>query len=164
MKDILFRGKTETGRWAYGSLILAGTYCCILESEKDVHPSDYPYLDPDLGFIDGKATPVIRETVGRLIECPDYNRFVDEQYFEGDIVDVFPRHYRSIDPVTQVRPWYQAILIDEHCLTEKGCGHKYTQDTVVVKVIGNIHDNPELIDKRYIDAFKHYHCLESKEK
>lgn len=36
MREILFRGKrVGKGEFAYGSLILAGAYCCILESEED---------------------------------------------------------------------------------------------------------------------------------
>lgn len=64
MHEILFRGKKHDGTWAYGSLIHAGTYCCILEAEENVHPMNYPYLDDDIGTFDGKATPVNPETVG----------------------------------------------------------------------------------------------------
>lgn len=68
MKNYVFKGKTTDGRWVYGSLILSGDYCCILENEEDLHPMDWPYLDPELGTIDGKATPVIRETVSLISE------------------------------------------------------------------------------------------------
>ena len=84
MREILFRGKRiDNGEFAYGSLIQAGTYCCILESEEDAHPMDYLYLDDDLGTIDGKATPVIRETVGQFTGMADKN---SRKIFEGDIV------------------------------------------------------------------------------
>ena len=39
IREILFSGKTKT-KWVYGSLILVGTYRCILESEKG-HISAY---------------------------------------------------------------------------------------------------------------------------
>ena len=80
MLDILFRGKRrDNNEWVYGSLILAGSYCCILESEENVHPVDYPYLDDYLGTIDGKATPVDPKTIGRLIDraCYDADRMVE---------------------------------------------------------------------------------------
>lgn len=63
MKKYIFKGKTRGGKWVYGSLIQAENFCCILESEEDVHPMDYPYLDGDLGIIDGKATPVDPDSI-----------------------------------------------------------------------------------------------------
>lgn len=82
MRDYLFRGKTPDGRWVYGSLIHVGDFCCILNPD-DENDMDYPYLDGDLGTIDGKATPVIPETVGEYTGVCDKT---GEKIFEGDIV------------------------------------------------------------------------------
>lgn len=151
MKTILFRGKTTEGEWVYGSLILAGDYCCILESEKDSHPMDYPYLDGVLGTIDGKATPVIPETVGRLIEHPCYD-YTNQRFFEGDIVEIYNRHCN----IEYAKPASIAIVVNEHCITENGRGRWFPQDTIQVKVIGNVHDTPDLVGKKYADLFKFY--------
>ena len=118
---------------------------------------DYPYLDNDLGTIDGKATPVIPETVGRLIDCPDYDRYNDERYFEGDIVEMYDRHYRNVHGLRPTCPRGIAIIVDEHSVSETGLGRKFTQDTIWVKVIGNVHDTPELVGNKYADLYKHYH-------
>ena len=156
MKEILFRGKCrDTGEWVYGSLILAGTYCCILELEENVHPMDYPFLDDDIGWIDGKATPVIPETVCRLIERPHYESYTDHiKIFEGDIVEVY---YRHKDVMGDSRPKSIAIAVDEFTITENGKGRWFTQDIYEVKAIGNVYDNPELIGKKYADLYKYYH-------
>ena len=66
MREILFKGKRiDNGEFAYGSLIQAGTYCCILESEEDAHPMDYPYLDHHLYRI-----VVVIEAVNNTKEAP----------------------------------------------------------------------------------------------
>lgn len=153
MKEILFRGKTNRGKWVYGSLILAGSYCCILESEENVHPMDYPYLDDDLGIIDGKATPVIPETIGRLIEYPCYDGMWEEnrRFFEGDIIAVY-RSKRS--DIEYDEPEAIAIVINENCITENGLGRHFPQDTITTKVIGNVWDNPELVGDKYAVMYK----------
>lgn len=153
MKQILFRGKTESGRWVYGSLILSGKYCCILEEDREDIWSDV-FLDSETGVIDGYATPVIPETVGRLLECPTYDPYVGEQYFEGDIVEFRPRKGEK----SQARI---VILVDNNSVSKDGLGRWFPQDCFeVAKVIGNVHDNPELVGENYADLYKYYHCLE----
>ena len=145
MRNILYRGKTKTGRWAYGSLILAGSYCCILEREENVHPSDYPYLDDELGWIDGKATPVIPETVGRMVRGFSRTDNINSMIFQGDIVALYDKIGNPRKP--------NAIVVDECTLTENGLGRWFPQDTVDVKVIGNAYDNPELVGEKYANRY-----------
>lgn len=152
MREFLFRGKTPgpNGKWVYGSLITAENYYCILEKEEDVHPCDYPFLDGDIGWIDGTATPVIPETVGRLVNDPCYTDFTDQRYFQGDIIELRRRHFDE-----EIR---YGIVVDEHCFTENGLGRCFPQDTMQAKVIGNVWDNPELVGQKYADLYKSYHC------
>ena len=134
MRTYLFRGKTYDGRWVFGSLISTGDYCCILEDEEKVHPMYYPYLNPELGTFDGKATPVIPETVGMYTERNDKN---GKQIFEGDIVhghmDFGPAGMReSIVPIG---------------FKKSIGGYRWEYfDTDTIKVIGNVYDNSDLLD------------------
>ena len=141
MREILFRGKTKSGDWVYGSLIKAPGYCCILESEENVHPMDYPYLDGDLGVIDGKATPVIPETVGQWTGLVDKN---GNKIFEGDVVDT-PRWYVDYtggfgESYGMNAGWYLQRDNYESWM-ELDC----IEDHII---LGNIHDNPELLERK----------------
>ena len=163
MREILFRAKSKrSGEWVYGSLISAGDYCCILESEENAHPMDYPYLDSDLGTIDGQLTPVVPETVGRLINGPCYDGVWDgeRRFFEGDIIGVYRWEHRHVD-INSIEPDSLAIVVDEHSITENGLGRWFPQDTITTKVLGNVYDNPELIGEKYADLYKYYHGYET---
>lgn len=134
MRDYLFRAKRkDSGEWVYGSLIHVGDFCCILNPD-DEGP-DYPYMDPDLGTIDGYVTPVIPETVGQYTGICDKT---GEKIFEGDIVHAF----MDFGPAGFLP---QAVNIT--CVTPHGYPsyqwEYFDMDTIVI--IGNVHDNPELL-------------------
>ena len=134
MRDILFRGKTVSGRWAEGSLIRAGDYCCILEAEDKVHPSDYPYLDNDLGTFDGQATPVDPETVGQFTGLLDKD---GKKIFEGDIV-------RAKFASNRARFIFEVIFEKGHFCFHNGFVKATTKEVYSFEVLGNIYDDPAL--------------------
>ena len=142
MRESLFRGKTDDGRWVEGCLICAPNYTCILEAEEKVHPMDYPYLDGELGFFDGKATPIAPETVGQFTGLTDKN---GKKIFEGDIM----RYAYSQQPVNCVVTFGKFNCDCGECM----CGwhlydgeNRFFNDNLFgFEVIGNIHDNPELL-------------------
>lgn len=145
MRTILFRGKHHE-RWAEGSLILAEDFCCILEDENSMHPTDYPFLMGDLGVIDGKATVVDPDSVGQYTGLTDKN---GKRIFEGDIIKA---RIEEVGASYQGYEW-PAMRVDfingAFCLshTTKGtlCNFNGFAPSVTFEVIGNIHDNPELI-------------------
>lgn len=131
LRDYLFRGKTDTGAWVYGSLIHVGDFCCILDPDDD--GPDYPYLDKDLGCIDGYVTPVDPDTVGQFTGWCSINH---KRIFEGDIVsarmDYGPGGF--FDSVVPIK------------FDEVNGGYEWQYfDMSTIKVIGNIYDNPELL-------------------
>ena len=141
MREILFRGKQNNGEWAEGNLINAFEYTCILQSEDKLHPTDYPYLDGDIGTFDDKATPVIPETVGQYTGLTDKN---GKKIFEGDIVDCWSEGVNAQGEVQQRRDglWSIYPAWQKHIMWGL-CPDEYSHTTV--EVIGNIHDNPELL-------------------
>ena len=137
MREMLFRGRETDGNWVKVSLIVADKYCCILEDENDVHPMDYPYLDNDLGTIDGKATPVIPETIGQYTGLTDKN---GKKIFEGDIVKC--KDYLEAKPFEF--QGYVDFKDGSFVIVGDFMTH-YRWLDYEVEIIGNIHDNPELL-------------------
>jgi hypothetical protein len=68
---IYYSGVWLNGRWIEGNLIQAENFCCILEQEEPEHRYDYPYLDGDIGIIDGKAIPIMSETICPVLSYSD---------------------------------------------------------------------------------------------
>lgn len=139
MRDILFRGKrVGDGKWVYGNLIQAPGYCCILEREEDLHPMDAPYLDGEIGWVDGKATPVIPETVGQYTGLLDKN---GKEIFEGDVVLGKDQLVRELEIRGYIGHQNGSFVIVGDFMTH------YRWLDYDVEIIGNIHDNPELLEE-----------------
>ena len=159
MKEILFRAKRKgNGEWVEGYYAKAKDFI----NGKEIHiifPLNlelYPRSEFSIYY------EIIPETLGRLIEQPCYDGACTEQrFFEGDIIAVYRRKCTDIE---HDEPEAIAIIVDDHSITVNGSGRWFPQDTTQIKVIGNVYDNPELIDKKYIDNYKYYHCYEILEK
>ena len=161
MERILFGGKrTRDGVWIFGSLISIGDYYAILEEDSD-EGWDSIYLDKDTGCIDGYATPVDPKTIVRFTGLIDRN---DRQIFEGDIVELILKRHdwdvvgeklivtevpsdRYIVEFSKGRGGWYPFANGDGC----GCCEEHTiapsdEGRVSVRVIGNIYDNPELLE------------------
>ena len=125
MREILFRGKTKDGRWVYGQLWVNRTA---------TRETAYIVLD------DGNLEEVEPSTVGQYTGLTDKNGV---KIFEGDVV----RYLNSIESGTGVVTFdtcaYQFNWID---IDEANSLLMYFQCSEEMEVIGNIHDNPELLD------------------
>lgn len=134
MREILFRGKAisglKTGKWVFGAY--ANGFWCANKNEHVIIPT----------FIGGGYFEVIHETVGQYTGLKDKN---GKRIFEGDIVksceygDMFrveyfgETNYPAFDCVPDV--------------SETDCnGLSFLVNTEGCEVIGNIHDNPELLE------------------
>ena len=136
-REILFRGKDDvTGDWVYGYLASPKWYL----NEKSVTiiiPKDmtlYPRCEISSYYF------VNKETVGQWTGLVDKN---GTKIFEGDVVDnpCWIVTYAGDKNEHYQMPcgWY--IQRDDfESWTELVCGAEY-------RVIGNIHDNPELLEK-----------------
>lgn len=132
MREILFRGKTKDGRWVCGDLWnrpYAQNTICIVSFTKDTG-------------IPGELE-VIPETVGQDTGLKDKN---GKKIFEGDIVTAWSQGYQATGEVKQridglwlMYPAYQHGKLWGLCPNPKG--------VTTVENIGNIHDNPEMMEE-----------------
>jgi uncharacterized phage protein (TIGR01671 family) len=134
MREILFRGKRrDNAEWVYGSF-----YPGIDEHRKRVFCIRTDNSCPDCPII-------IPETRGQYTGLDDKN---GKKIFEGDILkltvfDTFPRDLKD------------ALEKNNACLVEFFLGtftilmkeNHYFMRTLYHEVIGNIHDNPELLEE-----------------
>ena len=149
MREILFRGKLRGGRWAEGNLEVKKDFVCIIT------PDDTPL---------GCYGAVFPDTVGQYTGLTDKN---GKKIFEGDIVKAVSHDYTGdmfIGPVLFKDGCYciKYVTLPELrklCPHEKPSYSFYRigeigrwQDmgasgnvTYTYEVIGNIHDNPELL-------------------
>lgn len=168
-REILFRGKqTDDGEWAYGyyfydnfqdkafitfgnNCFKIGNYCMSLDREC-----------PNKRIL--SAFEVIPETVGQYTGLTDKN---DTKIFEGDIlkchdnqkdlIKVVFCEFGVVDtdtecPVDTVIGWhYEVIPTDELSTVEPFCLSMPLTKSYIkychMEVIGNIHDNPELLEQ-----------------
>lgn len=131
MREILFRGKRkDNGKWAYGYLYIRndGQYEISFYSK---------YFDSERFTYD-----VIPETVGQYIGLTDKN---GKKIFEGDILR---RAYHPHEDVAI--EWSDGSFRFREVNKPKDYGYSCVcciQNAVSrLKIIGNIYDNPELLE------------------
>lgn len=118
MREILFRGKTYDGKWEQGDLRHGGYV--HNDSETYIMRSDYALHN----------IPVDPKTVGEYTGMTDKN---GKKIFEGDVVTNSCGRKETVE--FYKGRYYPFIAFPEYnCWDEKEC-----------EVIGNIHDNPELL-------------------
>lgn len=131
MRDILFRGKSkDTGEWVYGSLVHQTQYYGL--------PVDYYHILYDGEFHADYygSTEVFPETVGQFTGLFDKN---GKKIFEGDILKGENWLHRDHNIHRVVYHEGGFYLIDKD---GDPWHHDHVED---IEVIGNIHDNPELL-------------------
>ena len=131
MREILFRGKRKDfpGGWVYGWYQPPVKWGNHNFSTAISHFCDEGWLDD---------TEVIPETVGQFTGISDSN---GEKIFEGDVVEI------AIEDEPLVVEWCEdsarfVLSASTFCCDfDNYWGHE-------MEVIGNIHDNPELLEGR----------------
>ena len=130
MRDIIYRGKTKDGEWEYGGVVIHEKDAFVITKE------DFEWsIMGDRGDYDGCITPVLPETVGQYTGLTDKN---GKKVFEGDIVDItYPETIVRNALVTYVGASFYADNVNDLWVFD---------DYISFEVIGNVFDNPELLE------------------
>lgn len=129
MRDIKFRGKRKSdGEWLYGSLLIS--------KFKDDKMEKY-FITQFLGnyTFDHEVIP---ETVGQYTGMTDK---VEQEIYEGDIVVSFKKPYED-------KPTTNKVDFEGGCWRLTGVGPIpiFNYSPKHLELIGNIHDNEELLN------------------
>lgn len=126
-REILFRGKRANGCWVYGSLVVS------------------EHIKPAIYYEEGKGLAkqfgwcyVNSDSIGQYTGLKDKN---GNKIYEGDVVIIAEKLKAKViyyDGAFRMQSEFSPTPIDT---TEMG----YMMREFSVRVIGNIHDNPELI-------------------
>ena len=133
MREILFRGKrVDNGELVYGWLCRVGDkYANIVEKDTEVLYS------------------VLTNTIGQCTGLTDKN---GRKIFEGDILKIVHKYQSPFDDDTKE---YTDITTDVVFFDDEGLCFSYGESpflcvadnvTAEYEVVGNIHDNPELLE------------------
>ena len=136
MREILFRGKrVNNGEWVEGFLLIGwDEIYAIMEKDECDWGLDGCYCD-------GGVKRVIPETIGQYTGLTDKN---GTKIFEGDIMPVYEQGEEYYYKVVYNGDCFVLAMLD----SVQGSYPLSTKNTIS-EVIGNIHDNPELIRNRY---------------
>ena len=127
MREIKFRGKSDKYGWVYGNL-----------SYREEDGNSAVFIE-DQGFC-GDLTPVDRNTIGQYTGLKDVN---GKEIYEGDIITNKSFPYKHIIYYDVAEACFMAKYgpgKDDSCrVYQEWINNCHKQ------VVGNIHDNPELI-------------------
>ena len=143
-REILFRGKTKDKKWVEGFYTKGYRYYEAKSLEDFIYTYTYKKNSYDYSY-----AIVQPETIGQFTGLTDKN---GKKIFEGDIVKAIQTEY---DEDKEQEPFIFEVIgemiFEDACfgLKAKKCIDFYSpmweEDNVDLEVIGNIHDNPELL-------------------
>ena len=141
MRDIIFRGKTKEGEWVHGSLVVT-THG--LEHKPSTHTKTWIVWSSfgNGGWFNVKGRSyVLPETVGQwtgLLDCEG------NKIFEGDIITDC---YKRIMKVVFIKGRLMLEAVKETNFKYSDVYEWVEIDSLMeTKVIGNIYENPELLE------------------
>ena len=150
-REILFRGKRmDNGEWVKGTPFFAyPTNSCRMIQAMEVHPD---FVDEGNVYY-SEGFPVAPETVGQFTGLTDKN---GQKIFEGDLLDqsiLGNDHTLEKIVIRNGCVGYEPVFPDKVHPSDSMWKSFWRQDeqemwpTEFFAIVGNIHDNPELLEE-----------------
>ena len=149
MRDIIFRGKRiDSGEWVEGQTIVVihqddNDLIFMPQHGEDVKADPMEDNDRALTSIYGNYYQILPQTVGQYTGLTDKN---GKKVFEGDILKEYgspPEHSLMVVKNAGFGCFLEFYFCGERCNTEQ---IHYPTWLSYDEVIGNIHDNPKLLE------------------
>ena len=141
MREILFRGKDRTGKWRESSTVFIRGELALMLTEKPIKELVKDKKGELVDVIFNFCT-LDKETVGQFTGLTDKN---GKKIFEGDIIQgvITSRWNKSLIRCEIVYKGDCFLAIEKISNTLWEHKIRFAKD---IEVIGNIHDNPELLE------------------
>lgn len=133
MREILFRGKrVDNGEWFFGNLDL-----------RKIGLSTCTHIIHQLSMWKTTKFEVIPETVGQYTGLTDKK---GKKIFEGDIIICDTSMYRHVTGIVKYSENASCYYIE---VLNSSNDYLFNRENILI--IGNIHDNPELLEELTIE-------------
>lgn len=143
MRDIKFRGKRiDTGGWVYGCLLIEVEGCFISYQLSKLTEPEHNFYD-----IVTANKEVYPETVGQFTGLKDRE---GKEIFEGDVITYKDYTNGAVLSFTgeDKQPRRTSVIKLDNIITGFKAYGMADFDVRHIKVIGNIHENPELLKSK----------------
>jgi uncharacterized phage protein (TIGR01671 family) len=149
MREIKFRGKRYGDKsWVYGNLYQGtkeGEQYSIILNDEGYYVAPQDDRNIAIAFFENEVNVVFPNTVGQYTGLKDKN---GKEIYEGDIIGCHNPNIKHLIFFNEKQGRFMAALDGDIENDYYGvCGLDDSRWNATKEVIGNIHDNPELINK-----------------
>lgn len=149
MREILFRGKRiDNGEWLEGYYLVAAgmAFISAFGIREPIHV-DGETVGQFTGLTDKNGKKIFEGDIIRYADGYDYRMYLEslecpEEYEGTDFSDIW-----TVDEVIYgIKVGYPAFDLRKHDFESNGLSELHESCNYFYEVIGNIHDNPELLE------------------
>lgn len=146
MREIKFRAKRlDNGEWSYGSGLLIADDFCVIDRDTEMYVDEKYEWAGNTHFFRVAGVMCDLKTIGQYTGLKDKN---GKEIYEGDIIGCHNPNIKHLIFFNEKQGRFMAALDGDIENDYYGvCGLDNSRWNATKEVIGNIHDNPELINK-----------------